>query len=180
MRSGDIIDEEQMPVTRQQEPPTPPPKVEPVELAIITDETLVDEPVIFEDVEINPSDLFNPEDLLIGDLIEEEMSEEAFFLVEEMPLFMGGNHNTFGAWIQRNMTYPSSAVQGRISGKVHVYFAVNSAGQVEDVQILSGLTPEIDREIVRVILSSSGLWTPGKQRGRPVKVLFNFPISFVL
>ena len=66
-----------------------------------------------------------------------------------------------------------------ISGRVFVQFAVGSDGKVTDVVVVRGVDPALDKEAVRVI-KSSPKWTAGKQRGRPVKVQFTFPVVFVL
>lgn len=178
--SGENIDEEQIPITRQQrqEPPPPPPPIDPFELNIVDNETILEIQPEFEDVETDLNDEFDFSDLSM--LEEEEATNEAFFLVEDMPLFMGRDANTFSSWIQRTMVYPQSAVQNRISGRMQVYFEISVTGEVTNVRILQGLSSELDREVTRVILSSNGLWTPGKQRGRPVRVQFNFPINFIL
>ena len=176
---GDYIDEEQIPITRQQkQEPPPPPPIDPFELNIVDNETLLEIQPEFNDVETDINQEYDFSNLSM--LAEEDATEEAFFLVEEMPKFMGRDPNTFSSWIQRNMVYPQSAVQNRISGRIQIYFEISSTGQVVNVQVLKGLTTELDNEVVRVILSSNGLWTPGRQRGRPVKVQFNFPINFVL
>jgi len=178
--TGENIDEEQVPITRQQkqEPPPPPPPIDPFELNIVDDETLLEIQPEFEDVETDYNDQIDFSDLSM--LQEEEATDEVFYMVEDMPLFMGRDANTFSNWIQRTMVYPQSAVQNRISGRIQVYFEVSVTGGVTNVRILKGLSPELDAEVIRVIESSNGLWTPGKQRGRPVRVQFNFPINFVL
>ncbi len=180
--SGSSIDEEQMPITRQPVNQPPPPSIiEPLELIVVDNEVVLDTQMEFTNVETNPDQEYVFTDLPAGEgMVDEFVTEEAFFIVEEMPRFMGGDPNTFATWIQRNMIYPQSAVREKLGGRIFVNFAVNTKGEVEDVVILKGLSPEIDKEIIRVISSSSGMWTPGRQRGRPVKVMFNFPINFVL
>ncbi len=179
-QTGEYFDEEQIPITRQQkqEPPPPPTPVDLFELDIVNNETILDVQPEFHNVETDIDQEYDFSDLSM--LPEENATEEAFYWVQEMPQFMGKDANSFSIWIQRNMIYPPSAVQNGISGRIIVYFEVNSKGEVVNVQILKGLTPELDKEVTRIILSSSGLWTPGKQRGRPVKVQFNFPINFKL
>jgi protein TonB len=50
---------------------------------------------------------------------------------------------------------------------------------VVDVVIKKGVNPSLDKEALRIVMSSPK-WEPGKQRGKPVKVQFTFPINFVL
>ena len=117
---GENIDEEQMPITRQQrpEPPPPPPPLDPFELNIVDDETVLEIQPEFEDVETDINQAYDFSDLSM--LQEEVPTEEAFFIVEDMPLFMGRDANTFSSWIQRNMIYPQAAVQSRIGGRIRV------------------------------------------------------------
>jgi protein TonB len=111
----------------------------------------------------------------------EELPKEdkALVTAEQMPLFNGGNSGTFRDWIQKNLKYPEIASENGISGNVLISFAVNSKGEVCDVKVLRGIDPSLDKEAVRII-SSSPKWTPGKQGGKNVKVIFNFPVRFVL
>ena len=96
-----------------------------------------------------------------------------------MPKFQGGGKEKFREWIAKNLQYPPIAAENGISGRVFVQFAVNAQGEVVDVKVVRGVDPALDKEAVRVV-KSSPRWTPGKQRGRPVKVQFTFPIVFVL
>jgi protein TonB len=50
---------------------------------------------------------------------------------------------------------------------------------VVDAVVVRSVDPALDKEAIRVVMSSPP-WSPGKQRGKPVKVLFTFPINFVL
>jgi protein TonB len=116
-----------------------------------------------------------------GDQQEEVVPEEeqVFFIVEEMPSFQGGGEDAFREWIAKNLRYPEIAADNGISGRVYVQFAVNSKGEVCDAVVVRGVDPALDKEALRVVLSSPR-WEPGRQRGRPVKVQFTFPINFIL
>jgi protein TonB len=81
--------------------------------------------------------------------------------------------------VAKTLKYPEIAAENGIQGKVFVQFAVNAKGEVTDVVVVRGVDPALDAEAVRVI-KSSPKWAPGKQRGRPVKVQFTFPVVFVL
>jgi len=105
--------------------------------------------------------------------------EEVYFIVEEMPQFNGGDPaQEFRIYVAQNLQYPEIAQQNKISGRVIVQFAVNSEGNVVDAIVVRGVNDFLDKEAVRVVMSSPQ-WTPGKQKGKAVKVLFTFPINFV-
>jgi protein TonB len=109
--------------------------------------------------------------------IQEE--EPVFILVEEQASFQGGDVTTFRSWVEKNLVYPPVASENGIFGKVIVQFAVNSKGEVVDVKVLRSVDQSLDKETIRVIMSSPK-WTPAKQGGRAVKQQFVIPISFVL
>jgi len=105
---------------------------------------------------------------------------EVFFVVEDMPTFNDGEPGEeFRIFIAQNLQYPESAAKDSISGRVIVQFCVNYEGKVIDPVVVRSASPALDKEAIRVV-SSSPAWKPGKQRGKPVNVLFTFPINFVI
>lgn len=105
---------------------------------------------------------------------------EKFYVVEDMPTFNGGEPaEEFRIYIAQNLQYPESAIHDSISGRVIVQFVVNYEGKVVEPKVVRSIGKALDEEVIRVV-SSSPLWTPGRQRGKPVDVLFTFPINFVL
>lgn len=173
------LEEEIIPITRQQDvkppPPPPPPKVADV-LNIVEDDVEIEDELIIEDAEADQ----NMEIEIVEFEEEEEVAEEeVFFIVEDMPSFQGKGQEGFRTWIAKNLRYPEIAAENGISGKVYVQFAVNSKGQVVDAVVVRGVDPALDKEATRVVMASPK-WSPGKQRGKAVKVQFTFPINFVL
>ena len=172
------VQEDIIPITRQQQPPPPPPPPPQVieQLNIVENDVDIDE-VDFQGMDVNENTAI---DFVPFQQEEEEASDdEVFFIVEDMPKFEGGGQEKFRTWIAQHLQYPEIAQENGISGRVFVQFAVNSQGEVVDVKVVRGVDPALDKEAVRVV-KSSPRWTPGKQRGRPVKVQFTFPIVFVL
>jgi TonB family protein len=106
-------------------------------------------------------------------------ASEVFFIVEDMPEFQGGGPEYFRQFISENLRYPQAAANNGIHGRVFVQFVVQPDGTVADAKIVRGVDPLLDREALRVVMSSPK-WTPGMQRGQPVAVAFTFPINFVL
>ncbi len=71
------------------------------------------------------------------------------------------------------------ARESGIQGRVYVTFVVETNGSITDVRLLRGIGGGCDEEAIRVVKMMSK-WTPGKQRGKPVRVQFNLPVRFVL
>ncbi len=114
------------------------------------------------------------------EIIEEEpVYDRVYIIVEEMPEFKGEGKEAFRQYIAEHLQYPQKAQKKGIEGKVYVQFIVTKNGTVDDVKVIRGVHPLLDKEAVRVIKSSPD-WEPGKQRGEPVNVKFTLPISFSL
>jgi TonB family protein len=105
-------------------------------------------------------------------------TEEVFYVVEDMPKFNNGNPAIeFKKYIAQNLRYPKDEADKGINGRVIVQFTVNTDGSVGDAEVVSGVSPGLNSEAIRVV-ESSPPWTPGKQRGKAVAVKFTFPVSF--
>ena len=77
------------------------------------------------------------------------------------------------------MKYPSYAQDNNIQGTVLVGFVVNKDGSVVEPKVLKSVDASLDKEALRM-LSVMPKWTPGKQRGKPVRVRYQVPIRFRL
>jgi protein TonB len=116
------------------------------------------------------------QDLLAGDGGAD--TGEPFFLVEVMPTFRGGDLNKFRDWVQKRTNYPQAAIDAKIKGTVFLTFIVEKDGSVSNVTVIKGVHPLIDNEAIKAI-SESPKWTPGLQRGQPVRVRYQIPLSFI-
>jgi TonB family protein len=106
------------------------------------------------------------------------VKEEPFVVVEEMPMYPGGEGELL-KFIAENTQYPDSAKAQKIEGKVIVRFIVNTEGDTEGMSILKGVHPLLDAEAVRVVGMLSG-FKPGMQGGKAVPVWYMVPINFAL
>jgi len=89
-----------------------------------------------------------------------------------------GGASAWQRYLNKNLRYPQEAIDGEIQGTVVVQFIVDKAGNVSDVDAISG-PKELRDEAVRVI-KKSGSWTPAVQNGRQVKSYKKQPIVFRL
>lgn len=104
---------------------------------------------------------------------------EQFSSLTKKPEFNGGDAAEFSKWINYQIRYPESAKAAGIQGRVTVSFKVNSNGKVSDVKVLKGICTALDEEAVRLVASSPD-WTPGEINGKPVAVIYTFPVVFAL
>jgi periplasmic protein TonB len=101
-----------------------------------------------------------------------------FEVVEEMPSFPGGDIELL-KFIGKNVKYPRAARNIGVQGRVSVQFIVEKDGSLTDIQILRGIGAGCDEEALRV-MNLVPNFSPGKQRGVPVRVKMVVPINFKL
>lgn len=104
---------------------------------------------------------------------------EPLFIVETMPSFRGGDLNKFRLWVQNKINYPQEAIDKKIEGRVFLTFIIETDGSVSNVTVVKGLDPLIDSVAVKAI-QESPRWSPGRQRGQPVRVRYSFPLNFAI
>jgi len=165
----DDMEEEIIPITKQEVKPPPPPPPPPEVIEIVEDDVEIEDEIEIEDTE-------SDEDVEIE--IEEEDDEEFFMVVENMPEFPGGDLGLM-KYIQKNVKYPAIAKEYNITGKVYVSFIVDRSGSVTNVKIVRGVDKNLDAEAMRIV-KSLPRYTPGRQRGKAVRVMFTIPINFTL
>ena len=137
----------------------------PIELNMI--EPAVDLPV--GDTQ-ESSQLINPPKEQIPEISE----EPAYFIaVEEMPKPIGGI-----AEIQKKIEYPEIAKRVGLEGKVFVRAYVDETGIVTKAELVKGIGGGCDEAAIDAILKTR--FSPGKQRGKPIKVQVTIPINFKL
>jgi len=171
-------------------PPPPPPSdvvqqnryVPPVVVDTIKPEEMtqlmtVDEAQI-EVVDRAVDEVFIIQEEVKEEIQEEEPEPEPFVVVEEMPMFPGGEAALLD-YIAQNTQYPEVAKENNIQGRVIVRFCVTSKGTVDQISVLKSVDPELDEEAMRVV-STLPLFRPGRQGGKPVPVWFMVPITFTL
>ena len=165
----DDLEEEIIPITKQELKPPPPPPPPPEVIEIVEDDVVIEDEIEIEDTESDEDEAIE---------IEEEDDEEFFMVVENMPEFPGGDLGLM-KYIQKNVRYPAIAKEYNITGKVFISFIVDKTGSVINVKVARGVDKNLDAEAVRVI-KSLPKYKPGKQRGKAVRVMFTVPINFTL
>jgi TonB family protein len=154
-----------------------------LEAPYVIDDVVLENEIEFEDTE-------SDEDVEI-EIEKEDDDEEVFMVVETMPVFCNyvmSDINTvieycgdeaLMKYIQKNVKYPPIAKEYNITGKVYASFIVDKSGSVTNVKVVRGIDKDLDAETVRVI-KSMPKYTPGTQKGKPVRVMFTMPINFTL
>ncbi len=105
-----------------------------------------------------------------------QTDQKVFDTVEQMPEYPGGMQAMI-EFLQTNMKYPEDAAKQKVEGRVMVQFVVETDGSVSDVHVAKQVFPSLDAEAIRVV-QAMPKWTPGKEKGKVVRVKYNLPIVF--
>jgi protein TonB len=189
LTNGDMLvdDEEDVPITEQLKtppPPPPPPPPAPEVIEIVEDEEEVEETVI----ESTESD----EEMVIEDIVVEDDFDDIdvpFAVIEDVPIFPGCEsvaksqrracfQEQMNKHIKKNFRYPDIAQEMGIQGRVYVNFIISKDGTITNIR-MRGPDKNLENEAARIIGRLPQM-TPGKQRGRAVRVPFSIPITFRL
>ena len=95
-----------------------------------------------------------------------------------MPQYPGGAVE-FMKWLTKTLRYPQQARDRKLQGKVVAVFYIERDGSVTGINITKSLSPECDREALRVLRMMPN-WKPGIQNDQPCRTKVCIPIVFKL
>ena len=105
-------------------------------------------------------------------------NDSIYFLAEVMPLFPGGDAGIL-KFLKEHIRYPSRARANRTEGMVVVSFIVDRNGSLTNIKVVRGIGNGCEEEAIRV-LGTMPKWSPGKVKGKDVRVQMNLPVKFDL
>ena len=179
-------DDEEIPITEQLKTPPPPPPPAPEVIEVVEDEEEVEETVI-ESTETNEDEIIEVEEVEIEEEIDDV--DVPFAVIEDVPIFPGCERvkkserrdcfqEQMNKHIRKNFRYPEIAQEMGIQGRVYVNFIISKDGSITNIR-MRGPDKNLEKEAQRIISKLPNM-TPGKQRGRAVRVPFSIPITFRL
>jgi protein TonB len=181
----DALDEE-VPMTEQiKTPPPPPPPAAPEVIEVVEDEEEVEETVIESTETSQEEEIIEVDDIEVDDV--DEDIDVPFAVIEDVPIFPGCESESdkracfnemMQKHIRKNFRYPEIAQEMGIQGRVAVMFTIQKDGSIGNIR-MRGPDKNLEAEAMRIIQKLPKM-TPGKQRGRPVRVPFSIPITFKL
>jgi TonB family protein len=94
------------------------------------------------------------------------------------PEYIGGEE-AMQKWLQQNFVYPDMSVEKGEQGKVYLKFVVEKDGKISNVEVIKGVSRNLDCEAKRLICLMPR-WNPGEYNGMKVRSYFTIPINFEL
>ena len=167
----------EIPLTEQPPPPPPTQNIPQVIKEVSNDTEIIEDLKVEIDVEVTEN--MAVEDVVFEEVeAEDEEVDQIFDIVETLPEPVGG-YPLFYEFLAKNLDYPRDALKNRVEGKVFVQFVIEKDGSLTNFKVLKGIGSGCDEEAIRVLTTAPN-WSPGKQRGRNVRVYRTIPIIFRL
>ena len=121
-------------------------------------------------------------------LLAQEEEDIPFFLIEKQPYYVQTDTITgetkeipfkifLDQWVIKNYRYPQEAVEKKIEGRVIVQLRIDKEGFLSIKKIYGN--PLLEEEACR-IFDGFPQFSPALLRGKPVNILYNYPIVFRL
>lgn len=100
--------------------------------------------------------------------------------VDQLPSYENQDLNTvLVSHISENLVYPESSMDEKKEGRVFVSFQISKTGEVENVEVLRGVSEELD-QAAKDIVASLPVFSPAKMKDKAVRVQYTIPIHFKL
>jgi protein TonB len=166
-------------------PPPPPPPAAPEVIEVVEDEEEVEETIIESTETSQEEEVIEIEEVEVEE-VEEDISIP-FAVIEDVPVFPGCEgasdkkacfQEQMQKHIRKHFRYPEIAQEMGVQGRVNVMFVIQKDGSIGGIR-MRGPDKNLEAEALRIINLLPNM-TPGRQRGRPVKVPFSIPITFRL
>ena len=120
-------------------------------------------------------------------LYAQEEEEVPFFRIEKHPYYVQTDTITgetkeipfkifLDQWVIKNYRYPQEAVEKKIEGRVIVQLRIDKKG-ILSIKEIRGRNPLLEEEACRIFDGFPQL-SPALLRGKPVNVVYNYPIIF--
>ena len=117
----------------------------------------------------------------------QEEEDIPFFRIEKHPYYVQTDtitgetkeipfKNFLDQWVIKNYRYPQEAVEKKIEGRLIVTLRIDKEGHLS-IKEVKGRNPLLEEEACRIFDGFPQL-SPGLVRGKPVNVVYNYPIIF--
>ncbi len=181
-------DEQTVEIEKIEQPkPKPKPAPKPDKIEVVKDEEKVEETII-ESTEVTEEEAVEVEEVEEVEEEEEVIEDVPFAIIEDVPVFPGCKGNkaklkkcmekSIQKHINRKFNTDLAGELGLSPGikRIFVLFKIDKTGNIADIQVRAP-HKRLKQEAIRVIKKLPKM-KPGRQRGKPVGVKYQLPITF--
>lgn len=122
------------------------------------------------------------DDKLISGVIQDSLGLETSYdesTFDVLPEYPGGIH-ALNRIIANNYRYPAAAIDAEVTGTVQIEFIVEKDGSMSSFKVRKELGHNTGKAGIDAVKKANRKWSPGIQRGIPVRVAYILPIQLNL
>lgn len=106
------------------------------------------------------------------------VAQEEIYDFPSVPAEYPGGTEAMRSFIAENLQYPPVARANNIQGKVYLRFIVEKDGSLTNIEVLRGVSKELDKEAKRIV-SIMPKWIPAKDASnKAIRTRYTVPVSF--
>jgi TonB family protein len=106
------------------------------------------------------------------------LAQNAGYKTETLPQYKEGGHALY-QFINDNLQYPKEALDKKIRGTVLVRITVDKSGVATGWRIDHSVSPDLDKEALRLVSLIKDKWNPGTVDGKVVETDYSLSVSFI-
>lgn len=113
------------------------------------------------------------------DISEVKVTPPVFTGVQFVPDEPDSQADPLSKYLVKYFQYPAHAKQCGDQGTGIIQFVVRPDGRLTDFRVINSVCRELDKEFIRVIKTTEGMWKPGSNNGNPVQMEKEVSMMFV-
>ncbi len=110
----------------------------------------------------------------------QEMKDDQFQMPCLNMVSSGYPEQNIDDFLRKNVNYPEISVERKTQGTEIIQFTVTPEGRLIKYKVINSVSPEIDKELFRVLRLTNGKWTPGMQDSKAVEMKYEISVNFFL
>lgn len=95
-----------------------------------------------------------------------------------VPKVQEGKFESINDYLVQKINYPERCASCWLEGTEVVQFEVTTDGNLKNFNVINSVSSDIDREVIRVLKTTDGMWKPGYLNGSPVDMQKEVSIVF--
>jgi len=94
------------------------------------------------------------------------------------PMFHSEFYDDINNFLLSGIEYPTQAINAGYEGTEVIQFVVTQNGTVTDFKVINSVSDAIDKEVIRVLKITNGMWIPRYENGEPVAMKKEVSVVF--
>ena len=117
-------------------------------------------------------------DIMLAALFAAGQNKELKEIDVKAPMFHSALYDNINDFLLSGIEYPTEAINAGYEGTEVIRFTVTPDGKVTDIKVINSVCNAIDREVIRILSITDGMWIPRNEKGEPVAMVKEVSLKF--